>query len=488
MTKSRIFLYFCLAFTGGIALSSFVLMPRLFLLGLLIAGLFLISVFWKYKKPAVAGFCLLFLVLGIWRYQSADSRIVYPKEGNVEFSGIIAKEPDIRSGSIKFTVGNVLIVTGRYPEYKYGDKLKINGLLKNPPVFAAPSGRDEFNYRDYLKKDGIVAVMDFPKIELLGSGFGNPTMETILAFKNKFRQTARTFVSPPQEGFLEALAFGQESNISKEWKDKLNLTGTRHIAAVSGMNITIISSLIFSFILNFGLRKKYAFYSSVGLLFLYITMIGAPASAVRAFIMAAIFLMAENLGRQSSGSRAIFFIAALMLALNPMLLLKDVGFQLSFLAILGMAHLQQFFSYWLKLIPNPKMFPIRAAVSATLSAQVFTFPILIYNFGYVSLISLIANVLIVPILAPVTILIFIFGISGIIFHPLGFLLSWPVWLSITYIIRVIDWFSYLSWATLSIGNLHWSWLAVFYLFLSGFIWWYNKHIWRLQIKKPGWSR
>ncbi|MDO8559072.1 MAG: ComEC/Rec2 family competence protein [bacterium] len=470
MTKSKIFLYFCLAFTGGIALSSFVLMPRLFLLGLLIAGLFLISVFWRYKKLTVAGFCLLFLVLGVWRNQQAESKIVYPKEGNVEFVGIVAEEPDIRPNSIKLTVNNTLITVSRYPEYKYGDKLKIKGLLKNPPVF------DDFNYKDYLKKDGIVAVMDFPKIILLGSGFGNPPMETLLSFKNKFRATVRTFISPPQEGFLEALVFGEESNIAKEWKDKLNLTGTRHIAAVSGMNITIISSLIFSFILSFGLRKKIAFYLAIGLLFLYILMIGAPASAVRAFIMAAIFLMAENLGRQSSGSRAIFFAAALMLALNPMLLLKDIGFQLSFLAILGIAYLQQFFSYWLKLIPNPKIFPIRAAVSATLSAQVFTFPILIYNFGYVSLISLFANILIVPILAPVTILIFIFGISGIVFSPLGFLLSWPVWFSMSYIIKVIDWFSYLSWATLSIGNLHWSWLIISYFIIGGFIWLHNKRI------------
>lgn len=461
-------------------MGSFVLMPRLFLPGLLIVGLFFISVFWKYKRSVVVGFCLLFLVLGVWRYQFEDLRIIYPKERNIEFIGIVAKEPDVRPSSIKFTVGNVLITVGRYPEYKYGDKLKIKGLLKNPPVF------DEFNYKDYLKKDGISAVMDFPKIEFLGSGFGNPVMETLLAFKNKFRQTARTFISPPQEGFLEALAFGQESNISKEWKDKLNLTGTRHIAAVSGMNITIISSLIFSFILSFGLRKNIAFYSAISLLFLYILMIGAPASGVRAFIMASIFLLAQNLGRPFSGSRAIFFTAAFMLVQNPFLLARDVGFQLSFLAILGLAYLQPFFSYWLKFIPDPKMFPIRTALSATLSAQVFTFPILIYNFGYVSLISLAANILIVPVLAPITILIFIFAISGIIFSPLGALLSFPAWLSLTYIIKVIDGFGHLSAASLSIKNLHWAWLIVSYLFLSGFVWWYNKYIWRVQIKRPGW--
>ena len=447
--------------------------------GVSILGIFLISVFWKYKKFVVVGFCLLFLVLGIWRSQLAESKIVYPKEGTIEFVGVVSKEPDIRPNSIKLIVGNALITASRYPEYQYGDKLKIKGLLKNPPVF------DDFNYRDYLKKDGIVAVMDFPKIELLGSGFGNPITKTLLSFKNKFQETARTFIAPPQEGFLEALTFGQESNLSKDWKDKLNITGTRHIAAVSGMNITIISSLIFSFALKLGLRKNQAFYLSIGLLFLYILMIGAPASAVRAFIMAGIFLLAGNIGRINSASRAVSFAATFMLAFNPLLLTKDIGFQLSFLAILGLIYLQPFFLEWLRFLPNPKIFPVRTTASATLSAQVFTLPILVYNFGRLSLFGPLTNILIVPFLAPVTILIFILGISGIIFWPLGFLLSLPAWLSLTYITKIVDWFSRLPFVSLALDNLHWVWLLVSYLILGGFVWWYNKYVWKWK-KRPGW--
>lgn len=483
MTKSRVFLFFCLAFAGGIFISSLgVFVPHFF--GLkgagLVSGIILISAFWRHKKTAVAGFCFLFLILGIWRYQLAESKIVYPKEGRVEFVGIVLKEPDIRFNSIKLVVNNALITTGRYPEYQYGDKLEITGLLKTPPVF------DGFNYKDYLKKDGIVAVMDFPKIELLDSGLGNPLMENLFSFKNKFRKTAMAFISPPQEGFLEALTFGRESNLSKEWKDKLNFTGTRHIAAVSGMNITIISSIIFSFILSFGIRKNTAFYLAVILLFLYILMIGAPASAVRAFIMAGAWLLAEKTGRLPN-SRAVFFAAALMLAQNPLLLARDIGFQLSFSAILGIIYLQPFVVYWLRRIPNYRIFPLRTTLAATFSAQIFTSPILIYNFGYISLISLLANILIVPVLAPVTILIFIFGISGIIFSPLGFILSLPVWLSLTYITKIIDGFSRLSFTSLTIENLHWAWLIISYLILGGFIWWYNKNTWK-WIKKPGWWR
>ena len=93
MTKSRIFLYFCLAFTGGIALGSFIFMPLLFLLGFSVAGLFLISVFWRYKKLVVIGFCLLFLVLGIWRNQLAESKII---------GRLSEREPDTRHRGYRY--------------------------------------------------------------------------------------------------------------------------------------------------------------------------------------------------------------------------------------------------------------------------------------------------------------------------------------------------------------------------------------------------
>ncbi|MBI2200921.1 MAG: hypothetical protein HYU43_03165 [Armatimonadetes bacterium] len=127
-------------------------------------------------RPAPSRYRVVALPRYRWLELFAKSQIVIPKE------------PDIRPNSIKLVVGNVLVAASRYPEYKYGDKLKIAGLLKNPPVF------DDFNYRDYLKKDGIISVMNFPKIELLGSGFGNPAMKALLSFKNKFKETTGSFI------------------------------------------------------------------------------------------------------------------------------------------------------------------------------------------------------------------------------------------------------------------------------------------------------
>jgi len=283
--------------------------------------------------------------------------------------------------------------------------------------------------------------MSWPKIEVLGKGEGNPIMHLLLSFKNKFKESIRRFISPPESGILEALVFGDEGGISKEWRDKLNFTGTRHIAAVSGMNISIITLLILNAFLGLGFWRKQAFYFSASLLVLYILMIGAPASALRAGIMGGILLYAQYLGRLSSATRAVVFAATIMLFFNPLLLRLDIGFQLSFLAVLGIIYLQPKLNKWLKRLPDPKMFPLRAALASTLAAQIFTLPILIYNFGRVPIFSPVTNVLIVPFLAPITIIVFAFGLASMIFGPLGYVLSWPVWLSLSYLTNIIDVFS-----------------------------------------------
>jgi len=490
MTISRVFFFFCLSFIFGIFLSSIIVIPQLFILGFLILGIFLISLFWKRKKPVIIGFSIFFLVLGIWRFQQADLRAEnndlrkhVNQEQKIILSGIVASEPKTGTNNSKITLkteqliydnqqiavsGLVLINTGRYPKYLYGDRIKARGFLKAPS-----EDINGFNYKNYLKKEGIYSIMDYPEIELIGKGFGNPLMETLVSFKNKFQEASRRFISLPQEGLLEALIFGEESDISQDLKEKFNLTGTRHITAVSGMNITIIASLILSLVLSLGFWRQQAFYLTIFLLALYIFMIGVPASAVRAGIMAFLFLLAQHLGRLSSGSRAIVFAAALMLVQNPFLLTLDVGFQLSFLAILGMVYLQPIFSNWLFKIPDFKIFPLKGTLTATLSAQVFTLPILIYNFGYIPFISPFVNILIVPFLAPITVLVFIFGLSAILFYPLAFVLSWPVWLSLTYIIGVIDSFSKIPFVSLSV-NLSLVWLIVLYFILVLATWRLNK--------------
>ena len=315
--------------------------------------------------------------------------------------------------------------------------------------------------------------MYFPRIELMGEGFGSRIMRITLSFKNKLKESLNKVMPLPQAGLLEALFFGDEGNISKEWKEKFNLTGTRHINAVSGMNITIISVLILNFLLSLRLYRSQAFYFSIILVSLYILMTGAPSSIIRAGIMGILFLTAQHFGRVGSASRIIILAAALMLLLNPLLLKSDAGFQLSFLAMLGLIYLQPILLDLFKKIPN--IFQLRYSLASTLAAQFFVFPLLIYNFGQIPLMGPLANILIVPLLPLITILGFIFSFLGIFFQLIGQIISWPAWLLLTYILKVIDLFSKIPLATLTFENVPWIFLLISYLIL-GLI------TWRLQEK------
>jgi len=469
----KIFPIVLISFIAGIFLDSISLIQLPVLLVFFIPGIILTAVFRK-DRSVLFGFCFLFLLLGLWRHQFALTGIenseLWNYRGNATLTGIVAKEPSIGTKTVKLTIeaqslngkeieGKILVTTYRYPEYRYGDKVKIIGNLQSPPAL------EGFNYEDFLKKDGIYSVMSWPKIELEGSGFGNPVMAGLLSFKTKYKEIFQSYLSPPQLGLAEALVFGDESEFSSAWKEKLNITGTRHIAAVSGMNITIISVLILSFFLALGLWRKQAFIASFIILILYILLIGAPASAVRAGIMAGILMAAQYFGRMSSANRAVLFAAFLMVLQNPLILTLDIGFQLSFLAILGLVNIQPFILDSLAKIPNPAYFPIRTTLSATMAAQIFTLPILIYNFGRVPIFSLLSNILIVPFLAPLTVFLIMFGFSGIMFSFLAQIISWPTWLFLTYIVFLIEKFAELPFAAVNIENVHWLWLIISYLVL-----------------------
>ncbi len=427
-------MFFCLSFVFGVAASSFLTISQILLLGFLILGIFLVSVFWQRKKLVVVGFCLLFLALGVWRHQAVISETIHPLEKETTFIATVIQEPDVREDNAKLTLreaeprsiqGKILVTVNRYPEYQYGDKLKITGKLQIPQEFP------DFNYQDYLAKDGIYSVMYYPKVELVAANQGNFIYAKILQLKDRLREPIEQNLSPPQSSILAALLLGDKRKMSADLKEDLNQAGVRHITAISGMHVMILMGILMYLGLGLGLSRSRSFYFTLLLLGLFIVMIGLPSSAVRAGIMGGFFLLAQKLGRPQAGVRAVVFAAVGMLAFNPLLLKSDVGFQLSFLAVMGIIYLTPFLQRFLKF----------RVLAMTLAAQIFTLPILIYNFGYFSKVAVLTNVLIVPLLAYLMGLGFIFILAGLIFQPLGWLLSWPIWLLLTYITKIVEFFS-----------------------------------------------
>lgn len=240
--------------------------------------------------------------------------------------------------------------------------------------------------------------------------------------------------------------------------------------AISGMHMIIVVQMLMFLSLAVGLWRKQAFYLTLFLLIIYIIMIGAPASAVRAGIMAGLLLLAQKVGRLRSAHRAIVFAATIMLIVDPFLLKSDVGFQLSFAATLSIVYLKPILDNKLENWPNP--FYLKDILTMTLAAQLGTLPILIYHFGRLSLISPLANLLIVPFLPIVMISGLVLGLAGLIWLPLVKVLAWPVWLLLSYFVKVIEYFSSLSFAQIELDfkNIFSAVLLLYYLLLTSFVW------------------
>lgn len=444
---------------------------------------FLISSFLVFlgKNKKVIAFCLIFMVLGIWSHQKAVSKALnndltnYNDSGKeIVLTGTIIGEPDARENSQKLTIKpedisgyenkeweRVLVSAGKYPEYKYGDKLEIKGKMETPAAF------EDFNYKDYLVRQGIYSVIYWSDIKLLERekyvGLTSAVYAKVLDFKNQLRKVICADFSPPQSSILGAMILGDNNRMPDDLKERLNISGIRHITAVSGTHIVILSGILMSLLLGLGFWRGQAFYFSIIIIFLYIIMIGAPSSAVRAGIMGGLYLLGQKIGRKSFSPRAIILAGAIMLAFNPLLLMADVGFQLSFLAVAGMIYFNPFFERKLKMIPD--FMGLRTVLATTLSAHIFTLPIIIYNFGRVPLFSLLTNLLVLPIIYWIMIFGFAFVLLGSVWGLLARVLSFPLWLLLTYFTEAMNLFSQ-PWAAKTIENIHWVWLVFSYAILS----------------------
>lgn len=383
----------------------------------------------------------------------------------VSFSGKIIKEPEIGEKTTQLTLLNprgykVLATVPRYPEYDYGDTLRLAGKLEKPAVFG------NFNYPGYLKSKGITFVSYYPETELVShktSSYWEYFYSKILQAKRVFRKSLGVVPSPESE-IIGAMILGGERGISKNLQEKLNISGVRHVIAVSGSNIVIISNILMLLFLGLKAGRKKAIYLSLLSIFLFISLCAFEISAVRAGIMGSLFLVAPLFGRRSSGARTIIIAALAMLAFNPYLLFHSLGFQLSFLASLGMIYLTPSFNRWLRFIPDFKFLGLKEILSTTFSAYIFTLPVLIYNLGQISPVGILSNILILPVVSWIMITGLIGGLAGLAVPLAGWiLLIIPCYLT-RYLLFMVDIFSK-PWMAVVLPKIHWFWPLAYYIIL-----------------------
>ena len=390
----------------------------------------------------------MFLFGGFWYQNSIPKNLDLKKYvgKNLQIEANIISEPEFKGNKQKFVVRTkqkekILINTTRYPEYQYGDVVFIKGKLKEPENFSG------FNYKAYLAKDDIYFLMQRPKIEIKKTGEGNKLVLALFALKKNFSQNIKELLPSPEADFIVGILFGSKSEIPPKLYDDFIKTGTAHIIALSGFNITIIVMFLAWIFSHFLKSQKVVVISAIVVITLFVIMTGASSSVVRAALMGSVLLLARYYGRAKHSLNALVFAALLMVLFNPKILVFDVSFQLSFLATLGLLYIYPYFKN--KFTKIPDFFSLRDTVSATLSAQIAVLPILLYNFKQVSLIAPVVNVLILPLIPPAMLLGFLAGLIGFFSIALAKLFVFPLWMILFYQIKTIEFFGGLSFSSIA---------------------------------------
>ncbi len=395
----------------------------------------------------------------------------------VSFVGRVCEEAEVDIKSRRLTVcagGKVLITTILYPAYNYGDFLKISGELEAPPVL------EDFDYESYLARYGVYSLLYYPKIEAAAGVLSGrqKAYHTLLRFKWRLKNLLDRNLAEPEAGLAGALLLGYRRSVERSDLDLFARVGISHLIAISGTHITILSALIINFFLALGLSRRWVLRVVFAFLIFYPIITGLAASAVRSALMGGLALLAVSYGRKANMTNALVSSAALMLLFNPRILRADVGFQLSFAAVLAIIYLYPLGQKVIRRLLAGKGRSSRwkkalqvalETLNLTLVCQIAILPIALINFKQLSLIAPLTNLLLLwsfPFI--LTALLASLCLSALI-PPLGPFFFLPAYLGLKFIFILSDLLARPSWAAVQIRGFNWWWGGLYYLFLTALI-------------------
>lgn len=408
-------------------------------------------------------------IRGYFVFSNNDRDLIIDKyKGQlVDVKGIIVDEPLIKDFTMTFTLkaekidnGNVdfkvRIQTDRYAEYEYGQKLILNGKLSAPFNFQGSGGRT-FDYINFLLKDGIYFEMKKPKIELVGDDHDNAGLisKNLFALKQGFLENIKAVMGEPHAALAGGLVVGEKSALGKELLEDFRKSGLIHIVVLSGYNITIVADSIRR-ILSGLPRNIGIVLGGMGIVAFGI-LVGGGATVVRSCIMALVATTATLIRKDYKVGKALFIAGAIMLIHNPLILLYDPSFQLSFLATLGLILLSPSIEGKLGFITE--RLGMRGLVASTLATQIFVSPYILYMMGQISIIGIIVNILVLPIIPVTMLFVTLTGISGFFSVLVSSVMGWVSYFLLNYELFMVRFFAELPFASAELPKFSF-WIVV----------------------------
>ncbi len=448
-------------------------------------------------------FCFAFL-LGVFNIQKqqysiqSDQHILQQTDsGKKTVEGIVIESPLsypaknilivscvrlIKNGVYIPVTGNMRLVIPADLNFSYGDFIRFHSVLKKIQSFQNPGG---FDYERYLNRQGIYAtglIANTSGIILLRQNAASSIKLQLELFRMYLKGIIYRNSPSPQREIIEAMTIGNQTGIPVDIVDNFNKTGTSHILSISGLHIGMVAAIAFFFISVLLKSSEYLMLrlniikvSAVAAFFLvliYSLIAGMGVTVIRSALMALVFLIALIFGKQRDLYNTLALAGLIILIITPAALF-DISFQLSFLAVLAMIYIIPRFSNMrfeqISFLPARGISIIRylyMSILVCLAATIGTLPLIIFYFNRISSVTIIANLIAVPLLGTLTLAIAMLFLLAAFFSPVlaGFIIkiaSFFVQISL----EIINKLASLPWSSFSITKPSILEIVIFYLFL-----------------------
>ena len=321
------------------------------------------------------------------------------------------------------------------PYFRYGDVLRLEGRLETPPSF------DDFDYREYLARQGIAAVMPFPRAALVDEDQGSWALGRVYALRHRLADSLQEGLPQPHASLAQAVLLGLRGGLPDDVREDFLATGTGHLLAISGLHVGVLLGLTLVASRAALGGGRWHLLAPLAALWVYALLSGMAPPVVRAAIMGTLFLAARFSGRPGAGLPALSLAAAVMVGLDPALL-RNVSFQLTFTTMASLlllappieAHLNAMFG----LRPDGRGRSLAAAPAVGIAATVGTLPLLAFAFHRFSLLGIPTTLLAMPALPPLLVGSAITGALGLVWGPLGTAAGIVTWLPISYLLWLVS--------------------------------------------------
>lgn len=458
MHSSNYFIIACIAFAVGIGSAESLSIEKEVVI---LAACGSVAVFALFRSTSIRVTAVItgMLCCGMLRMQTLPAFDANPYDEYGEFGGLVVREPQILQDKQRVTlrsaqlIGDMQFSTSLQPRYHVGEELVVECVLRRPEAF------ESFRYDKFLQRYGVSSTCYYPSVhkrDVQRTLFGR-----IIEVKHWLMARLTRTLSSPENTIILGAVFGVGNAMPEYLEEAFRRTGTIHLLVISGSNVVVLTQVLLAAMVRFPLRRRNIVFAIVCILFLYAVFTGWQPPAVRATFFGSIALLASLIGRGSSALRLLVIVATVMLIINPLLLLYDAGFQLSFLATVGII----VFSKWIEDLLSwvPQTLGLRTASAVTIAATITTAPLIAYSFQTFSLVSLPANLIVGPLMT----IIMLFGcvfiaLAAMLSPHIASYASLPLYYVIHATLQVVEWFNRVPYASLDLPHVQLRWIAVAY--------------------------